>query len=40
MKRQEGNEGIAPHFLNLSTRWRWVVNFMLQPLCVWGKRPW
>jgi hypothetical protein len=24
--------GIAPHTLDLSTRWRWVVSFMHQPL--------
>jgi hypothetical protein len=31
--------GIAPHILNLSTRWRWSVSFMPQPLCPWGKSP-
>jgi len=28
-----GSEGIALHILNFIVRWRWVVNFMAQPLC-------
>jgi len=35
-----GSESIAPHILNLGTRWRWVVIFMPQPLYPWGKSPW
>jgi len=27
-----GSKGIASHILNLSTRWRWMVSFILQPL--------
>jgi len=27
-----GNGGIAPHILNLGTRWRRVVSFTLRPL--------
>jgi hypothetical protein len=27
-----GREGLAPHILNLSTRWRWVVTFKPRPL--------
>jgi hypothetical protein len=32
--------GIAPCFLDLGTRWRWVVSFMPQPLYFQGKSPW
>jgi len=28
MEMQWGSGGIAPHILNFSTRWRWVVSFM------------
>jgi hypothetical protein len=28
------------HFLNHSTRWRWIVGFILQPLYFWVNRPW
>jgi hypothetical protein len=31
------NGGIAPHILNLGTRWRWVVSFMLSSLYLRGK---
>jgi len=27
-----GNGGVALCILNLGTRWRWVVSYMLQPL--------
>ena len=27
MKAYRGSRGIAPLILNLSTRWRWVVNY-------------
>jgi hypothetical protein len=40
MKAYWGNGGIAPHILDLSTRWRWVVNFMPWPLYSQGKNPW
>jgi hypothetical protein len=26
--------------IDLSSRWRWVVSFMLQPLYILGKSPW
>jgi hypothetical protein len=32
MKTYRGSRGIAPLFLNLGCRCRWVVNFTLQPL--------
>jgi hypothetical protein len=32
-----GSGGIAPHFLNIGTRWRSVVSFMPQPLHFQGK---
>jgi hypothetical protein len=28
-----GSWGIAPHILNLSTRWGWLVSFVPWPLC-------
>jgi hypothetical protein len=31
-----GNGGIAPHILNLSTGWRWVVTFMPRGPTGWG----
>jgi len=27
-----GNGGVAPCILNLGTRWKWVVSFILWPL--------
>jgi hypothetical protein len=38
--RHEGVWGsgcIDPHFLDLGTNWRWVVNFTPRPLYTWGK---
>jgi hypothetical protein len=35
-----GSGGIAPHILDLSTRWRLVVSFMPQLLYPQGKSPW
>jgi hypothetical protein len=32
MKAYRRSRGTAPLILNLGTRWRWVVNFMAQPL--------
>jgi len=32
-----GIEGKASHILNLGTRWRWVVSFMLWPLYLQGR---
>jgi len=32
--------GIAARFLDLSTRWRWVVSFTTRPLCPQVKSPW
>jgi hypothetical protein len=32
MKAHRGRRGIAPFIPNLSTRWRWVVNFTPWPL--------
>jgi hypothetical protein len=31
--------GIAPHILDLGTRWRWVVSFTFRPLYPQGKNP-
>jgi hypothetical protein len=39
MKAYWGSGGIAPHILDLGTRWRWVVSFTLRPLYPQGKRP-
>jgi hypothetical protein len=30
---------VVPNILNLSTRWRWVVSFTTQTLCVLGENP-
>ena len=32
MKTYRESRGIAPHFLNLGTRWMWMVKFTSQPL--------
>jgi hypothetical protein len=32
-----GSGGIAPHILNLSTKWRWVVSFTPKLLCPQGQ---
>jgi hypothetical protein len=40
IKAYWGNGGIAPLILDPGTRWRWVVSFMLRPLCPRGKSPW
>jgi len=32
-----GSGGIAPHNLNLSTKWTWMVSFTLWPLYPWAK---
>jgi hypothetical protein len=34
-----GSGCIDPHFLDLGTSWRWVVNFTLRPLYPRGKSP-
>jgi hypothetical protein len=39
MKAYWKSEGIAPHILGLSTRWRGVVSFMSLPLYPEGKNP-
>jgi hypothetical protein len=39
MKTYKMNGGIAPLILNLSTKWRRVVNLTYQPLYPWGKSP-
>jgi len=31
---------IAPHILNLGTRWRCVVNFMFRPFYLRRNSPW
>ena len=33
MKAYRGSTGIAPLILNIFTRWRWVVDFILRPIC-------
>jgi hypothetical protein len=38
MKAYRGSKGVASLFLNLGTRWRWVVNFAHQLLSSLGKR--
>jgi len=39
MKMNWGSGCVSPHILDLDTRWRWVVNFMLSLLYPWGKYP-
>ena len=36
-KAYRGSRGIAPLILNISNRWRWVVNFMSHMPCVWDR---
>jgi hypothetical protein len=40
MKRYWDSGGTAPHILNLSIRWKWVVSFVPWPLYPSGKSPW
>jgi hypothetical protein len=40
MKAYWESRGIAPRFLDLGTRWRWLVSFTTRPLCLQGKRFW
>jgi hypothetical protein len=40
MKTYLRNGGIAPHILDLGTRWRLVVTFTPRPLYLQGKSPW
>jgi len=40
MKAYWGNGGVAPHFLDVGTRWRWVLSFTHQPLYTREKAPW
>jgi hypothetical protein len=40
MKAYWKSGGIAPRILDLGTRWRWVVSFILRPLHPQVKRPW
>jgi len=35
-----GSGGVAPHILNLSTRWGWVGNFVSWLLFLQGRSPW
>jgi len=37
MKMYWESGGIAPHILNLNTRWRWVVSFMSWSPYTWRK---
>jgi len=37
---EHASGGIAPHNLNLCTRWRWVVKFINWLLCLCRKSPW
>ena len=37
MKAQKGSRGIALLFLNLGTRWGWMVNAMPWPLYPWER---
>jgi hypothetical protein len=37
MKTFGGSWCIEPRFLDLGTRWRWVVSFTPRPLYLWGK---
>lgn len=32
--------GVSPLIFNVGFMWRWMVGFMLQPLCLWGTIPW
>jgi len=40
IKTYWGSRGIAPHILNLGTRWRWMVSFLPQVLQPWEKNTW
>jgi len=40
VKTYWGSGGIAPPFLDLGIRWRWVVSFTPRPLYSQGKSPW
>jgi hypothetical protein len=40
VKAYWGSGGIAPHILDLGTRWRWVFSFTARPLYLQGKSPW
>jgi hypothetical protein len=40
MRAYWGNRGIPPCILDFSTRWRWLVSFMPEPLHPQGKSPW
>jgi hypothetical protein len=40
MKAYWGSGGVAPLILDVGTRWRWVVSFMLLPLCPQGRSTW
>jgi hypothetical protein len=40
MKAYWESGGIAPRFLDVGTRWRWVVSFTLRPHYPQGKSPW
>jgi hypothetical protein len=35
MKAYRKNRGLAPLIVNLGTKWRYVVNFTPQMLCLW-----
>jgi hypothetical protein len=39
MKTYWGSGGIAPHILDLGTRWRWMVSFTSRQLYLQGKNP-
>jgi hypothetical protein len=39
-RRRIGSGGVAPHILNLGTRWRWVVSFTPRLLYPQRKSPW
>jgi hypothetical protein len=40
MKTYWGSGGIAPHILDLDTRWSWVVSFTFRQLYPQGESPW
>jgi len=37
VKARSGNRDIAPHVLNLATKWRWIFNFTLRAHYSWER---
>ena len=39
LKACRGSRGTAPLIFNFGSEYRWVINFMIQPLYLWAKIP-